>query len=87
MKKYEIRAMAEVTLDFIIYAEDEADAKESARDYTEYVDGGKIKAEDGLFRQNIRMELPGDDELTHCFFMEVDLPDVNEIEEVELKEE
>ena len=77
--KFEVRVTSNVTLDFIIYAHDEEEAEDFAEGYVDYVDGGAIFS-DGYPRQHIRMELPDEDKLTHCFFMDTEVCNVNEAE-------
>lgn len=64
--------MSEVTFDFSVEAEDEHEAERKIREYVKYVDGGKLD------QQKIRMDLPDGDKLTHCFFMDNDICDVQE---------
>ena len=72
MAKFEGRVFSSVTLDFIVEAEDEYEAERKIGEYVKYVQYGKLD------QQKIRMDLPGDDKLTACFFMENEICDVQE---------
>ena len=73
MSKFEIRTDTQMTLDFIIEAEDAYDAKDKVREYLKHVPGGKLD------HQKIRIITDNNDKLTNCFVMENQIDDCNEI--------
>jgi hypothetical protein len=74
MAKFEVRAGVQMTMDFEVTAQTEGEAEIKVKEYLRHVPGGKL---DG---QRISLETDGDDKLTHCFVMDCECDDVNEID-------
>jgi len=73
-KKFEVRADVQMTMDFVVQAEDELDARMKIKDLLCYVEGGKPDT------QAINVKMPKGDKFTNCFVMECQVDDVNEVE-------
>jgi hypothetical protein len=72
-KQYQIRADVNMTVDFDITANTEADAKCKLRHYLRYVEGGKVE------EQDISVKCKKGDGMTNCFIMDVTIDDCNEV--------
>lgn len=72
MSKCEVRANVEATFDFVVEADSAEGAEAAVGQYLKYVQGGDA---DG---QAISFKVKDGDKFTHCFFMDVDMPGINE---------
>ncbi len=72
--KWEVRARAQVTFDFEITAEDAETAEDIVKGYLDYVQGGKLDD------QCISVQTEQGDKLTHCFIMDCECDDINELD-------